>query len=233
MNVLLVENDIAQVEIVRKLLSFLDCTVKCVSHGQQALSLLKAEPVELVVLDWQLPKLGGLDLLRWIRTHLGNEPAVLFLTNRTLEVDVATAFEAGADEYVGKPVREIEFAARVKALLRRMSRTAGATDPICVGEYTMDPVSRSISLRGNTIELTAKEYLLAAYLFNNLGKIISRELLGKLAWGRELDYSSRTIDTHIYRVRQKLTLCPENGLHLTSVYAHGYRLDAVGARAAA
>jgi len=87
-----------------------------------------------------------------------------------------------------------------------------------------------VSLRGQRIELTPKEFDLIAFFFNNLGKLLSRKVVSISTWGRELDPASRTLDTHIYRVRQKLALAPENGLRLSSVYTHGYRLEAVPAR---
>ena len=226
MNVLLVEDDPFQAAVIDTLLSSLGCRVTWVNHGEHAVRFLKNHPAALVVLDWQMPKVSGMDVLRWIRTNLGNELAVLFLTGRMLEVDIAAAFEAGADEYIVKPVREIEFAARVKALLRHV-RVPGNVEPVRMGEYTVDPNLRSIMLNGKKAELTPKEYLLAAYLFNNIGRVISRDILFKLAWGRELDYSSRTIDTHIYRLRHKLALRPENGLRLSTIYSHGYRLEQV------
>ena len=229
MNVLLVEDDPLQAGAIDTLLSSLSCRVTCVSHGEHAVRFLKNNPAALVVLDWQIPKLSGIDVLRWIRTNLGDEPAVLFLTGRTLEVDIAAAFEAGADEYIVKPVREIEFTARVKALLRRHLRVPGNVELVRMGEYTVDPNLRSIMLNGKKAELTPKEYLLAAYLFNNIGMVVSRDILSKLGWGRELDYSSRTIDTHIYRLRHKLALRPENSLRLSAVYSHGYRLEQVAA----
>ena len=86
---------------------------------------------------------------------------------------------------------------------------------------------RSVSLHGNPIELTAKEFDVAAYLFANVGRVISRDLLAKLAWGRVLGSTSRTVDNTIYRLRCKLSLRPENGVRLCTVYTHGYRLDEV------
>jgi len=96
----------------------------------------------------------------------------------------------------------------------------------------LDPQERSVTLRGSRIDLTTKEFQLVASLFNNVGKILSRDLLAMTAWGRELGVESRSLDTHIYRIRQKLKLSPDNGLRLTSIYTLGYRLDVVKTPAA-
>ncbi|WP_233836071.1 response regulator transcription factor [Paraburkholderia sp. ZP32-5] len=223
MNILLVEDDLAQAAAVEKVMLQSGHQISRVDSGENAVRFLKNNEIDLVVLDWQLPGISGFEVLHWIRSNLGSQPAVLFLTSRVLEVDIARALEAGADEYVVKPFREIELAARIGALLRRTGRHE-KTD-ITVGPYLFDVTRRNVSLHGNAVELTAKEFEVAAFLFANVGRSVSRDLLAKLAWGRELDSSSRTVDTHIYRIRRKLSLHPENGVRLTTVYTHGYRLD--------
>lgn len=179
------------------------------------------------MLDWHLPTMSGIEVLHWIRANLGDQPTVLFLTARVLEKDVVAALEAGADEYIVKPFREVELAARVKALLRRSGHGRKHADLTKAGAYVLDPTRNTVSFRGETVDLTSKEFALAKCMFDNIGRVISRDTLAALAWGRALDGSSRSLDTHMYRVRQKLMLRPENGLRLSAVYTHGYRLDEV------
>ncbi|MXN77167.1 response regulator [Burkholderia sp. 4701] len=228
MSILLVEDDPAQASVVEKVLRTSGRDVCWVSDGERAVQVLKSKPVELVVLDWQLPAINGLGVLHWIRANLGNEPAVLFLTARALEADIVAALEAGADEYIAKPCREVELAARINALLRRHSRDRSCVEPTRVGAYVFNPAMRTVTCRGEIVDLTMKEFALANCLFENLGSVVSRDLLATLAWGRTLGGTSRSLDTHIYRVRQKLELRPENGFRLSAVYTHGYRLDVVG-----
>ncbi|MCA8272035.1 response regulator transcription factor [Burkholderia sp. AU30280] len=227
MSILLVEGDPGQASAFERALRGTNREIFRVSDSATAVRYLKREMVELIVLDWRIPDADGLNLLHWIRANVGDEPAVLFLAARTLEADVAAALDAGADEYIGKPFREIELAARVNALLRRKGRNKKLDGRVEIGAYVLNPLARTITLHGKIVDLTAKEFALANFLFNNIGNVLSRDLLSTLAWGRALDGTSRSLDTHIYRLRQKLVLRPENGLQLCAVYTHGYRLDTV------
>jgi DNA-binding response OmpR family regulator len=225
--ILLVEDDEAHASAVDKSLHLSGHEIFKVGDGEGAVEFLMENLVDLVILDWALPKMSGLDVLHWIRAHLGSGPGVLFLTSKLLEVDIVTAFEAGADAYVVKPFRLVELSVRVDALLRRCKPDDAAQRILRVADYVLDLSERSVSLGGENIGLTEREFELAASLFGNLGRVISRDLLAKIAWGKEHEIASRTIDTHIYRIRRKLQLNPKNGLRLTTVYTRGYRLDEV------
>ncbi|MCX4161706.1 MULTISPECIES: response regulator transcription factor [Paraburkholderia] len=225
MHILLVEDDPAHAEAAMRALRSLEGPVHHVNDGQKAVAFLKTHLADLIIIDWQLPGIDGFELLQWVRVNLGDRPVVLFLTSRVLEVDIVRALRAGADDYIAKPFRLDELTARVEALLRRHQRSIKSADVLCVGNYILDSGHRCISLHGKRIELTGREFDVAAFLLRNTGRVISRDLLAKLAWGREIDSTSRTIDTHIYRIRQKLFADPENGLRLRTIYTHGYRLD--------
>jgi DNA-binding response OmpR family regulator len=225
--ILLVEDDEAHASAVDKSLQSSGHEVFKVGDGEGAVEFLTENLVDLVILDWNLPRMSGLDVLHWMRAHLGSRPGVLFLTARLLEVDVVMALEAGADEYVVKPFRLAELSARVNALLRRSKPDDASPRVLRVADYVLDLNERSVLFEGKNIGLTAREFELAASLFGNLGRVISRDLLAKIAWGREHEIASRTIDTHIYRIRRKLQLHPKNGLRLTTIYTRGYRLDEV------
>ncbi|KVN29509.1 two-component system response regulator [Burkholderia pyrrocinia] len=227
MSILLVEGDPSQALIVERALKGFGREVHRVNDNARAVQFLRKNIVDLVVLDWRLPDTNGLELLHWIRANLGHEPTVVFLTVRTLEADVVAALNAGADEYLGKPIREVELAARINALLRRNGRRKKCDERVEIEGYVLNPLTRTVTLNGEAIDLTTKEFFLANCLFNNIGNVVSRDLLSTLAWGRTLDGTSRSLDTHIYRLRQKLAIRPENGLQLSAVYTHGYRLDVV------
>jgi two-component system OmpR family response regulator len=229
MKILLVEHDPSQADSAEKEIRQAGHQVSKVDRGKDAITFLQVNEIDLVVLDWELPGVSGFEVLYWIRRHLGREPAVLFLTSRLLEGDIVQALDAGADDYIVKPLRSNELVARVGVLLRRAQRSIKVESAIAVGPYLFDVTQRNVFLDREAIVLTEKEFNVAAYFFANVGRVVSKRLLAKLAWGRELDSTSRTIDTHIYRLRRKLALRPENGVRLTTVYTHGYRLDEVEA----
>ncbi|RKT13719.1 winged helix family two component transcriptional regulator [Paraburkholderia sp. RAU2J] len=227
MNILLVEDNPAQAAAVENAMQESGHRISKVNCGDSAMRFLRSNEVDLVMLDWQLRGTTGLEVLQWIRGNLGREQAVLFLTARLSEADIVQALEAGADDYVVKPFRADELAARAGALLHRTTRNENTAKAVSVGSYILDRGRRTVSLHDTPVELTAKEFDMAAYLFANVGRVVSRDLFAKLVWGRELDITSRTVDTHIYRLRRKLFLHPDNGVCLSTVYTHGYRLDEV------
>ncbi|MBU9182845.1 response regulator transcription factor [Burkholderia multivorans] len=227
MRVLIVEDDPVHAQAAARVVASLGHEAVVAGDGEHAQQRLRAEPFDLVILDWLLPRMSGFEVLYWIRRTLGTTPAVLFVTSKSLDDDIVLAMDAGADDYVVKPFRVAEFASRVSALLMRSTRDAARTGAIRAGDYVLNPRERTILLRGEPIKLTPKEFDLVEFFFSNIGKLLSRKVVCISTWGRELDPDSRTLDTHIYRIRQKLELGPENGLRLSSVYTHGYRLEIV------
>ncbi|CAB3810913.1 response regulator transcription factor [Paraburkholderia fynbosensis] len=227
MRVLIVEDDPVHAKAAARVIEPLGHEVVEARDGEMAQRLLDAELFDLVILDWLLPRMSGFEVLYWIRRALGTSPAVLFLTSKTLDDDIMLALDAGADDYIVKPFRVGELASRVNALLMRSKRATDRFGLVDVGDYMLNLRDRTILLRGEPVKLAPKEFDLAELFFSNIGKLLSRKVVCISTWGRELDPASRTLDTHIYRIRQKLELGPENGLRLSSVYTHGYRLEAV------
>ncbi|MGH8778493.1 response regulator transcription factor [Paraburkholderia sp.] len=224
MQILLVEDDSPQAEAVRAALTNARHEITRVDTGEKAVIFLEKNFVDLVILDWRLPGMSGLEVLGWIRHRLGDQPGVLFLTSKVLEIDIVQALESGADEYIVKPFRQSELIARVNALRRRLSNDAQSSSTLRLGRYVLDIHNRHFLLDGQLVTLTDKEFDMAVVMFKHPGRIISRDLLARLAWGREHDGASRTIDTHISRIRRKLSLGYASGVRLVSVYTHGYRL---------
>jgi DNA-binding response OmpR family regulator len=154
---------------------------------------------------------------------------VLFTTGRDREEDIVYALKSGADDYLVKPLRRLEFLARVDALLRR-SRGHGREEdaPIEAGAFHIDPRGRTLHRDGVAVELTQKEFEMAALLFRNVGRLLSRAYLLDTVWGISAEVSTRTVDTHASQLRIKLGLYPEGGWRLSAVYQHGYRLERLG-----
>ncbi|SAI66861.1 two-component response regulator [Bordetella ansorpii] len=191
------------------------------------LAALRTTAYDLVVLDWQLPDMDGDEVVRQLRSNFGFAIPIIFVTSRNQEEDLVRGLQAGADDYIPKPLRPAELLARVAALLRRSQPATPAHAAFTVAAYRIDPGERSVQLDGNRIVLAPKEYELALLFFRNLGRLLSRDVLAERVWNREIPATSRTLDTHLSNIRQKLQLRPQHGVRLTSSYALGYRLDLV------
>jgi DNA-binding response OmpR family regulator len=150
---------------------------------------------------------------------------VLFLTARDAEHDVIEALEAGADDFLVKPARLGELQARLRALARRLTRRTPIADSFEHDRFRFDLKLQQAWSDGSAVDLTQKEFLLAILLLRNLGKPLSRGHIREIVWGRDSEVPSRTMDTHVSRVRTKLRLRPESGYLLAPVYSYGYRLE--------
>jgi two-component system, OmpR family, response regulator RegX3 len=183
------------------------------------------EAVDLLLLDRSLPDASGLEVLSWIRHSPNSGLPVIFLTASGEEADIIEGLAAGADDYVVKPPKQGELLARVAAVLRRRGSDADGTEALELPPYRIDPLRRQVCLNGEPVELTQREYELACYLFRRQGRIVSRDALLENVWNLAGDVTTRTVDTHISRLRKKLGLSGENGWRLTAVYQHGYRVE--------
>ena len=183
------------------------------------------EAVDLVLLDRSLPDATGLEVLAWIRQSSNAQLPVIFLTASGEESAIVEGLAAGADDYVVKPPKQRELLARVAAVLRRRGGDTEGAETLELPPYRIDPQRRQVSVNGESIELTQREYELAWYLFRRQGRIVSRDALLENVWNLAGDVSTRTVDTHISRLRKKLGLSGENGWRLTAVYQHGYRIE--------
>lgn len=227
MKIASLEDDVAQGQLIQKILA--DAGYECFlfTEGRALLAdLPKSDPYDLLLLDWEVPDISGLDVLRWIRANSGYSVPVMFITSRTAEEDLVMGLQAGADDYMIKPIRSAELLARVAALLRRSNVTQILDEQAFeYGAYRIDPEAGNISLNGTVIQLAPKEFELALLFFRNPGRLFSRDVISNSVWNREIPATSRTLDTHLSNIRRKLQLKPENGVRLNASYALGYRLE--------
>jgi len=190
---------------------------------------LKKERFDLLLIDWMLPDGSGADVLHWVRNNLGWDIAVVVVTARDDEATVVAALKAGADDFVVKPPKPLELLARLASAARRVK--PGGLPVLRLGAFEVDVQRHTLTLEGAAITLTQKEFDLSVYLFQNPGKLLSRDHLLNKIWGLNTEVDTRTVDTHVSRLRKKLRLDGSTGWKLTPIYGYGYRFDRVDAPA--
>ena len=200
-SVLLVEDEENLASLVRAYLEQEGYRVISVVTGAEALRAIEAEPVRLVVLDLNLPDMDGLDVCRQIRTR--SSVPVVMLTARDEETDMLAGLETGADDYIGKPFSPRELVARMKAVLRR-TEPHSEEELLVLGDIVLRRSAREVGVAGEPIELRPKEFDLLAYLMQNPGAVLSRDLLLERVWGFDYAGGTRTVDVHVAQLRRKL-----------------------------
>ena len=220
------EDDPSQIELVTSWLEAEGYDVVHSNNGDSFLKLLRDNPVDLFLLDWQLPDMEGTEVLVKIRENMRLETPVIFATQRDAEQDIVSALNAGADDYIKKPLGKNELLARIDAIARRAG-LSNHESVIDVGSIQIDLDAETISVDGEPVKMTPKDYKLAVCLLRNIGKMLSREYLLREVWGIDAPLNTRTVDVHVSRVRRSLNLVPENGYLVKTIYQHGYRLERV------
>ncbi|WP_336368074.1 response regulator transcription factor [Marinobacter sp. C2H3] len=226
MRIALLEDEQEQALNVRTILSDHGHACDAYATGQSFLSATLHRSYDLLILDWQIPDMTGIDVLRSLRAQLNWPIPVLFLTQRDSEADIVQALDAGADDYLSKPARPAELIARIHALARR-SHPDSERETLRYGPFEINTQKRTIVLRGEPLTLTDKDYDLTLFLFQNQGRLLTREMLLERVWGLTRDINTRTVDTHMSRLRRRLGLNPENGFRIKTIYQRGYRLEAM------
>jgi len=225
----LLEDDQEQAELMLRWLVDAGHNCSHFDNGRDFLRNALRESYDLLMLDWMLPQMSGLEVLQKIRQSGKNFTPVIFITARDDETDIVRALEAGADDYMAKPIRYKELVARVAALARRASGGREPDEMPDCAPYNFDVKRKTVGLAGDEIELTHREFDLALFMFRNSGRVVSRSHILESIWGMHgADLNTRTVDTHISRLRKKLQLNEANGWQLSAIYQHGYRLERLG-----
>ena len=203
--VLVVDDEPDLLELVRINLAQSGYTVETAASGSDALAALRRAPPDVMLLDLMLPDLSGTELCARVRAdqRLAALP-IIMLTAKSEEIARVVGLELGADDYVTKPFSPRELALRVRAVLRRRAPTGEEARVLEHGALRVDPDSHRASVDGREITLTAKEFQLLVALMGRPGRVMTRERLLDEVWGSDITVTSRTIDTHLKRLREKL-----------------------------
>ncbi len=203
-HILLVEDEPALAELVRYNLASQGFRVAIAATGEEAELLLAEEHFDLVVLDWMLPGLSGIELCRRLRQRAPTRTLpVLMLTARGEEADRVRGLATGADDYVVKPFSMPEILARVKALLRRAAPER-VSDTLQRGDIVLDRAAHRVARRAREVRLGPTEFKLLAYFMENAGRVLTRQQLLDGVWGRDAFIDGRTVDVHVGRLRKAL-----------------------------
>jgi two-component system phosphate regulon response regulator PhoB len=227
--VLLVEDDAALAELVSWHLERDGYVVERTPDGEEALLLSAENPPDLVLLDWMIEGMSGIEVCRRLRRRpdTANIP-IIMLTARGEEEDRVRGLETGADDYITKPFSPRELIARVSAVLRRV-RPALAGDRLDYAGIEMDLVAHKVRRDGSTVALGPTEFRLLRHFLEHPGRVFSRERLLDSVWGREADIEPRTVDVHIRRLRKAINNDGAMADIIRTVRSAGYALDAEGA----
>jgi len=228
MKIVVLDNERSQSDLICQVLTSAGHVCHGFQTGKDLLGQLRKEDYDMLIFDWQVSDMEGGELLRKAREKLNENAPVLFMTTSSGEDDIVAGLDAGAEDYMIKPLRRSEMVARVQALLRRAFPTQNGAEQLQFGQYVFETRPGRLLMDGNVLDVTHKEFYLALLFFRNIGRPLSRAYIHEAVWIRETDVPSRTMDTHVSRVRNKLQLKPENGFRLVPVYSYGYRLEKLG-----
>ena len=192
--------------------------------GEEGIQLINTRKPDLIIMDVMMPRKDGLQACREIR-NAGNSTPLILLTARSSEIDKVLGLELGADDYLGKPFGMLELIARVKALLRRVQRVT-SIDEIRFSDVVVDFKAYRALKNNEPIDLSAREYRLLRYLVVKVGSVVTRDELLDEVWGYNSYPTTRTVDNHIARLRQKVEANIDEPKHILTVHGVGYKFVA-------
>ncbi len=219
--VLIVDDEKLIVKGLRFSLEQDDMEVECAYDGEEALALVREKKFDIILLDIMLPKLDGFEVCQQIR-EFSNVP-IIMLTAKGEDMDKILGLDYGADDYMTKPFNILEVKARIKAILRRLTKAEDSTDSVLtVKDMKLDKEGRRVYIQDKEINLTAKEFDVLELLISNPDKVYSREKLLKIIWGEDYPGDVRTVDVHIRRLREKVEKNPSDPQYVHTKWGVGY-----------
>ncbi len=227
MRIALLEDDEDQASLFLEWLKTAGHTCEHFVSGKPFVRAVKRDSFDVLILDWMIPDMDGVEVLQWVRENIDWPIPIVFVTAKDTEDDIVRALEQGADDYVVKPAKQRELLARIQAVARRAAVVDENLTTLEFDPFVVDTASHEVKRDGERVEVTQKEYELIVFLFRNFGRVLSRAHILESVWGRNPDINTRTVDTHVSRIRTKLALSVDSGWKLSSIYQHGYRLERV------
>jgi two-component system alkaline phosphatase synthesis response regulator PhoP len=218
--ILVVDDETNIIDLVRLYLERDGFQVEAAEDGAQALEKIRSLDPDLVILDIMLPEIDGFEVCRRVRND--SDVPIIMLTARDEDIDKIVGLELGADDYLTKPFNPRELAARVKAILRRTERSPQVdARPMVIGNVSIDPARREVTVAGDAVSLRAKEFDLLLTFAEHKGLVLSREQLLKLVWGFDFYGQTRTVDVHVAHLRKRLA---KGNVRIETVTGVGYKL---------
>jgi len=223
-NVLIVEDEPALVAMLRYNLESEGYRVEDAADGEEGLLKIEESTPDIVVLDWMLPGLSGLEVCRRVRRRpVTRDLPIIMLTARGEEADRVRGLDTGADDYMSKPFSPRELMARIRALLRR-TKPSSANETLTCGDVVMDLAAHKVWRDGRLVRLGPTEFRLLRHFLEHVGRVLSREHLLDAVWGRDIYVEERTVDVHIRRLRKALVADGEAD-PIRTVRSAGYALE--------
>jgi two-component system phosphate regulon response regulator PhoB len=227
LNILVVEDEEAIREMLVLALEQAGLSVMAVSSAEQAQQALAENMMDLILLDWMLPGISGIELARRLKNDSGyKDMPIILLTARGEEEDKIRGLEIGADDYITKPFSPKEMIARIKAVMRRSGKLS-ESGHLNVGDLTLDAEQHRLTISGQTLDVSPTEFRLMQFFMTNPDKVYSRTHLLDQVWGRSVYIEERTVDVHIRRLRKILAEYGREEL-IQTVRGFGYRFSIVG-----
>jgi len=224
--ILVIEDEPSIAEVVSLYLRRAGYSASIAADGRIALTLLEQQIPDLVILDLMIPEVDGFAITRWLRDR--SDVPIIMVTSRREEADRIAGLEMGADDYVVKPFSPQELVSRVRAVLRRAEKSRPENDtehPLTFGNLIINPITHLVSLNGQEIALTVKEFEMLHHLARHPRQVFSRDQLLERIWGGSAYIDPGTVTVHVRRLREKIEADPSKPLHIITVWGVGYKFE--------
>ena len=222
--ILIVDDELNQIELIRYNLEKSGFKTLSANDGEQALEIIYGEPLDLLIVDWMMPKMSGIELCQKIRSDKDIKTLpIIMLSARSEDADKSLGLDTGADDYISKPFSPMELVSRVKALLRR-TNTSMSLNELIVGDLKISLSEMQVYRNGQLVKLGPKEFKLLTLLAERPGHIFSRQTLLDRIWGHDIHIEDRTVDVHMSRLRKALKIGKNDTDIIRTVRDGGYGL---------